>query len=124
MGGRAAVTEVVLAGQGASGRWLSVWKGSGQIMHLGESTASGTSYRGYLLVTSRGSCEALAAQADGNCTRLTNPTAVLLLSESKTRALPDVRALFYPHKSEKNSFLYGFRKRVPFTLPNTTARKD
>lgn len=63
----------------------------------GESTACGTSYRGYLLVTSRGSCEALAAQADGNCTRLTNPTAVLLLSESKTRALPDVRALFYPH---------------------------
>lgn len=41
MGGRAAVTEVALAGQGASGRWLSVWKGSGQIMHLGKALPVG-----------------------------------------------------------------------------------
>lgn len=111
-GGKATVTVfcLALAGQMPWDSWLSVWKGSRQIMHRGESTASGTPcIRGYLLVMSRGSCEALAAQADGNCTQLTYSTAVLLLSDSKARALPEVRALFYPHlQVRKNPLLRQF----------------
>lgn len=47
-------------------------------------------------------------------------------SQSQKHELYLMYVLFFilTYKSEKNSFLYGFRKRVPFTLPNTTARKD